>query len=317
MKERVLVIGSSGQLGTELVTSLRDIYGESEVMASDIRTPEADVGLFSQLDILDKNAFANVIQNFKPTHIYHLAALLSGTAEKQPKLGWSLNMDGLFHVLDAAKENDFIKKVYWPSSIAVFGPNTPRQNTPQHCIMDPNTIYGITKLAGERYCEYYFEKHGVDVRSLRYPGLIGYKSMPGGGTTDYAVSIYHEALKTGTYECFLNQDTYLPMAYMPDALKATLDIMHTPAENVKVRSSYNLAGISFSPKEITAAIQESIPNFNITYKPDFRQAIADSWPQSIDDSAAKQDWGWNLEYDLNKMSVDMLTNLKKMYQTEK
>lgn len=315
MKERVLVIGSAGQLGTELVTSLRDIYGESEVMASDIRSPENHNGPFTQLDILDKNAFGSLIQSFKPTHIYHLAALLSGTAEKNPKLGWTLNMDGLFHVLDAAKENDFIKKVYWPSSIAVFGPNTPRQNTPQHCIMDPNTIYGITKLAGERYCEYYFEKYGVDVRSLRYPGLIGYKSMPGGGTTDYAVSIYHEALKAGKYECFLNEDTYLPMAYMPDALRATLELMHTDASNVHVRSSYNLAGISFSPKEITRAIQDTLPNFEISYNPDFRQAIADSWPQSIDDIHAKKDWGWELEYDLNKMSADMLDNLTQMYQT--
>jgi nucleoside-diphosphate-sugar epimerase len=315
MKERVLVIGSAGQLGTELVTSLRDIYGESEVMASDIRNPENMNGPFTQLDILDKAAFGRLIQSFKPTQIYHLAALLSGTAEKNPKLGWTLNMDGLFHVLDAAKENDFIKKVYWPSSIAVFGSNTPRQNTPQNCVMDPNTIYGITKLAGERYCEYYFEKYGVDVRSLRYPGLIGYKSMPGGGTTDYAVSIYHEALKTGKYTCFLNEYTYLPMAYMPDALRATLELMHTDASNVKVRSSYNLAGISFSPKEITAAIQQTLPDFEISYEPDFRQAIADSWPQSIDDSVAMNDWGWNLEYDLNKMSVDMLDNLTQMYQT--
>jgi len=315
MKERILVIGSAGQLGTELVTSLRDIYGETEVMASDIRTPEHVDGPFTQLDILDKQAFGNLIQSFKPTQIYHLAALLSGTAEKNPKLGWALNMDGLFHVLDAAKENDFIKKVYWPSSIAVFGPNTPRLNTPQSCVMDPNTIYGITKLAGERYCEYYFEKYGVDVRSLRYPGLIGYKSMPGGGTTDYAVSIYHEALKAGKYECFLNEDTYLPMAYMPDALRATLEIMHTDAANVKVRSSYNLAGISFSPKEITQAIQKIIPQFEISYQPDFRQAIADSWPQSIDDSVAIKDWGWNLEYDLSKMSADMLKNLGTMYQT--
>lgn len=313
MKERVLVIGSSGQLGIELVTSLREIYGENNVMASDIRAQETDTAPFTQLDILDVNAFKALIQSFKPTHIYHLAALLSATAEKLPKLGWSLNMDGLFHVLDAAKENDFIKKVYWPSSIAVFGPNTPSQNTPQHCIMDPNTIYGITKLAGERYCEYYHQKHGVDVRSLRYPGLIGYKSMPGGGTTDYAVSIYHEALKTGKYECFLSENTYLPMAYMPDALRSTLELMHTDAANVKVRSSYNLAGISFSPKEIAAAIAAIVPGFSISYQPDFRQAIADSWPQSIDDEQAQKDWGWNIEYDLNKMSEDMLYNLRAMY----
>lgn len=312
-KEKVLVIGSSGQLGTELVQSLRDIYGTENVMASDIRASDEGDGPFQQLDILDKNAFENLLQTFKPTHIYHLAALLSATAEKQPKLGWSLNMDGLFHVLDAAKDLDYIKKVYWPSSIAVFGPNTPRQFTPQHCIMDPNTIYGITKLAGERYCEYYHEKYGVDVRSLRYPGLIGYKSLPGGGTTDYAVSIYHEAVQGKKFDCFLSEDTYLPMAYMPDAIRATLEIMHAQSEEIKVRSSYNLAGISFSPKEITASIQKYIPEFQIEYNPDYRQAIANSWPQSIDDSQAQKDWNWELEYDLEKMSKDMLQNLSMHY----
>ncbi len=315
MKEKVLVIGSEGQLGTELVESLRAIYGQSEVLATDLKDSGGGDGPYQKLDILDKEGFKNIIQNFKPSHIYHLAALLSATAEKNPKLGWELNMDGLFNVLDAAKEQDFIKRIYWPSSIAVFGPNTPRQNTPQHCVMDPNTIYGITKLAGERYCEYYHQKYGVDVRSLRYPGLIGYKSMPGGGTTDYAVSIYHEALKTKTFECFLNEATYLPMLYMPDALRATLELMHTASENVKIRSSYNLAGISFSPKEITAAIQQHIPDFSISYVPDYRQAIADSWPQSIDDSIATKDWNWKLEYDLNKMTADMLLNLSNQYQT--
>mgnify|MGYP001094686633 CR=1 FL=1 len=313
MKERILVIGSEGQLGTELVEELRNIYGEAEVLATDLKDSSAGVGPYKKLDILDLAAFKDIIQSFKPTHIYHLAALLSATAEKNPKLGWTLNMDGLFHVLDAAKENDFIKRVYWPSSIAVFGPNTPRQNTPQHCIMDPNTIYGISKQAGERYCEYYFQKYGVDVRSLRYPGLIGYKSMPGGGTTDYAVSIYHEALKAKTFECFLSENTYLPMLYMPDAIRATLELMHTDASNVKIRSSYNLAGISFSPKEITAAIQQHIPEFSITYKPDSRQQIADSWPQSINDMVAQQDWDWKLGYDLNKMTADMLLNLKDTY----
>jgi len=313
MKERILVIGSEGQLGTELVEELRNIYGEAEVLATDLKDSSAGIGPYQKLDILDIAAFKAIIQSFKPTHIYHLAALLSATAEKNPKLGWTLNMDGLFHVLDAAKENDFIKRVYWPSSIAVFGPNTPMQNTPQHCVMDPNTIYGISKQAGERYCEYYFHKHGVDVRSLRYPGLIGYKSMPGGGTTDYAVSIYHEALKAKTFECFLSESTYLPMLYMPDAIRATLELMHTDAENVKIRSSYNLAGISFSPKEITASIQTHIPEFSITYNPDYRQKIADSWPESINDMVAQQDWNWKLGYDLNKMTADMLLNLKDTY----
>jgi nucleoside-diphosphate-sugar epimerase len=312
-QERVLVIGSSGQLGTELVQNLRNIYGVDNVLATDIRQPEQTEGPFKTLDILDKENFKDIIQSFKPNQVYHLAALLSATAEQKPKLGWTLNMDGLFHVLDSAKEQDFIKKIYWPSSIAVFGPNTPRKNTPQHCIMDPNTIYGISKLAGERYCEYYHEKYDVDVRSLRYPGLIGYKSMPGGGTTDYAVSIYHEALKEQKYSCFLAEDTYLPMAYMPDAIRATLELMHTDTANVKIRSSYNLAGISFSPKEITQAIQSIIPAFSIDYKPDYRQAIADSWPQSINDLSAQKDWNWSLEYDLPRMTEDMLQNLSGQY----
>lgn len=312
-REKVLVIGSAGQLGTELVQSLRDIYGTENVLATDIVKSENIAEPFQVLDILDKDGFKNLVQSFKPNHIYHLAALLSATAEQKPKLGWTLNMDGLFNVLDAAKEQDFIKKVYWPSSIAVFGPNTPSKNTPQHCIMDPNTIYGISKLAGERYCEYYHEKYGVDVRSLRYPGLIGHKSMPGGGTTDYAVSIYHEALLHGKYESFLSEDTYLPMAYMPDAIRATLELMHTPESNVKIRSSYNLAGISFSPKEIAQSIKSKLPHFEMTCAPDYRQAIADSWPQSIDDSNAQNDWGWNLEYDMNKMTADMLKNLSAKY----
>ncbi len=317
MKEKVLVIGSEGQLGTELVTSLQSIYGFDNVLAADLKEVSVNDCRYEKLDILDKSSFKNIVQDFKPNHIYHLAALLSATAEKMPKLGWELNMNGLFNVLDAAKENDFIKKVYWPSSIAVFGTNTPRENTPQNCVMDPNTIYGITKLAGERYCEYYFQKHGVDVRSLRYPGLIGYKSLPGGGTTDYAVSIFHEALQTNTYECFLSEKTYLPMLYMPDALRATLELMHTESENVKIRSSYNLAGISFSPKEISDAIKKELPDFIISYKPDYRQQIADSWPQSMDDIDARNNWGWKIDYDLNKMTTDMLHNLRKQYSAKK
>ncbi len=315
MSENILVIGACGQLGTELVESLRTIYGDSNVIASDIRQSEHAVfkqGPFENLDILDKNRLSEILTKYQPKQVYHLAALLSATAEAKPKLGWTLNMDGLFNVLDAAV--DFkIGKVYWPSSIAVFGPGTPINHTPQNCVMDPNTIYGISKLAGERYCEYYFQKRGVDVRSLRYPGLIGHKSDPGGGTTDYAVSIYHDALQTGVHNCFLKDNTELPMLYMPDALKATLDIMHAPAEQIKIRSSYNLAGMSFSPAEITAAIQQYIPNFKTEYNPDSRQAIADSWPNSIDDTEARKDWGWKPDFDLDKMTKDMLVNLAPRY----
>jgi nucleoside-diphosphate-sugar epimerase len=315
MSENILVVGACGQLGTELVEELRKIYGNDHVIASDIRQSEDEVfksGPFENLDILDKARLGELLGKYKPTQVYHLAALLSATAEAKPKLGWTLNMDGLFHVLDAAIEYK-IGKVYWPSSIAVFGPGTPADNTPQHCVMDPNTIYGISKLAGERYCEYYFRKHGVDVRSLRYPGLIGYKSEPGGGTTDYAVSIYHDALTKGKHNCFLGDHTELPMLYMPDALKATLDIMHAPAEKIRIRSSYNLAGMSFAPKDITASIQQYVPGFTTEYNPDSRQAIADSWPNSIDDSEARKDWGWKPAFDLDSMTRDMLKNLAPKY----
>ena len=315
MSENILVIGACGQLGTELVEELRKIYGDSHVIASDIRQSDDEVfknGPFETLDILDKNNFTSLLQKYKPSQVYHLAALLSATAEAKPKLGWTLNMDGLFNVLDAAVDFKIVK-IYWPSSIAVFGPNTPMNDTPQNCVMDPNTVYGISKLAGERYCEYYFQKRGVDVRSLRYPGLIGYKSAPGGGTTDYAVSIYHDALTTKKHECFLGPQTQLPMLYMPDALKATLDIMHAPAEKIKIRSSYNLAGMSFSPEEIAANIKSFIPDFEISYKVDHRQAIADSWPNSINDTEARNDWGWAPSYDLNSMSKDMLINLAPRY----
>lgn len=315
MSENILVIGACGQLGTELVEELRKIYGDQHVIASDIRQSDDEVfkaGPFENLDILDKNRLGELLAKYKPAQVYHLAALLSATAEAKPKLGWTLNMDGLFNVLDAAVEHH-IGKVYWPSSIAVFGPGTPADNTPQNCVMDPNTVYGISKLAGERYCEYYFRKRGVDVRSLRYPGLIGYKSEPGGGTTDYAVSIYHDALTSGKHNCFLGDHTELPMLYMPDALKATLDIMHAPAEKIRIRSSYNLAGMSFSPKEITESIQKYIPGFTTEYNPDSRQAIADSWPNSIDDSEARKDWGWKPAFDLDAMTRDMLRNLAPRY----
>ncbi|GHA66299.1 NAD-dependent epimerase/dehydratase family protein [Pontibacter akesuensis] len=317
--DTVLVIGACGQLGSELTMELRQMYGEANVVAADIAPPKQadlrDSGPFEKVDVLDKNVLADLAAKYKFKQIYHLAAVLSATGEKNPKFAWKLNMDGLFNVLDLALEHK-VGKVYWPSSIAVFGPSTPRQNTPQQTIMDPNTVYGISKQAGERWCEYYFQKYGLDVRSLRYPGLIGYKALPGGGTTDYAVDIYHKALEGETFECFLSENTYLPMMYMPDALKATLDLMHAPAAQVKVRDSYNLSAMSFSPKEIAASIKQHIPDFEIVYKPDARQQIADSWPQSIDDSAAQQDWGWSPNYSLDAMTEDMLLNLKKMKEEQ-
>ncbi|SFG74526.1 NAD-dependent epimerase/dehydratase family protein [Pontibacter chinhatensis] len=317
--DTVLVIGACGQLGSELTMELRKMYGDANVVAADISTPKQadlrDSGPFEKVDVLDTNVLAELASKYKFKQIYHLAAVLSATGEKNPKFAWKLNMDGLFNVLDLALEQK-VERVYWPSSIAVFGPSTPRQNTPQQTVMDPNTVYGISKQAGERWCEYYFQKYGLDVRSLRYPGLIGYKALPGGGTTDYAVDIYHKAIEGENFECFLSENTYLPMMYMPDALKATLDLMHAPAESIKVRDSYNLSAMSFSPKEIAASIKKHIPEFEITYKPDSRQKIADSWPQSIDDSAAQQDWGWKPAFDLDAMTEDMLVNLKKMKQEQ-
>jgi len=307
--ERILIIGSNGQIGLELAESLRVNYGSENVICSDLRKMDQQIQPFETLDILDQKRLLEIVNKYKITQVYLLAALLSATAEKNPKFAWDLNMNGLFHVLDLAKEG-IIKKIYWPSSIAVFGPTTPRLLTPQYTVMEPNTIYGISKQAGERYCEYYHQKYGVDVRSIRYPGLIGWKSAPGGGTTDYAVHIYHEALKNKTYECFLSAETALPMMYMPDAIRATIELMESPAEKVKIRSSYNVAGISFNPEQIAASIRKHIPEFTITYKPDFRQAIADSWPQSINDDSATQDWGWKLEYDLDAMTQVMLDNLK-------
>ncbi|GAA4435004.1 NAD-dependent epimerase/dehydratase family protein [Pontibacter saemangeumensis] len=313
--ETVLVIGASGQLGSELTLALRDLYGAASVVAADVAPPKQadlrDSGPFELVDVLDKKVLGDLVSKYKFRQIYHLAAVLSATGEKNPKFAWRLNMEGLFNVLDLALEQQ-VRKVYWPSSIAVFGPHTPREHTPQHTIMDPNTVYGISKQAGERWCEYYFHKFGLDVRSLRYPGLIGYKSLPGGGTTDYAVDIYHKALQGETFECFLNEDTYLPMMYMPDALKATLDLMHAPAAQISVRDSYNLGAMSFSPEEITAAIRRHIPSFNIIYKPDARQQIAASWPKSINDSMARKDWGWQPAYTLDTMTADMLSNLKKL-----
>ena len=306
--EKILVIGSSGQIGTELTEKLQEIYGSGNVIASDIKKPFNYKGIFEELDILDEERLKEVVSDHCITQVYLLAALLSATAEKNPQFAWKLNMGSLFNVLELAKEKK-IKKVFWPSSIAVFGPTTPKENVPQFTIMEPSTVYGISKLAGERWCEYYFMKHGVDVRSLRYPGLISYKSPPGGGTTDYAVDIFYQATLKGRYECFLSENSYLPMMYMPDAIRATIELMETDAPNVKVRSSYNIAAMSFSPKEIALEIKKQLPEFGITYKPDFRQSIADSWPKSIDDSTSRKDWGWKNKFLLPEMVKDMIKNL--------
>ena len=316
MKERILIIGSSGQIGTELVIELRNIHGNDNVIASDIRPSSIEVmesGPFEKLDIMDEKLLRNIVKKYRITQVYLLAALLSANAEKNIELGWSLNMRSHSHVLDLAKDG-LIKKVFWPSSIAVFGPTTPMENTPQYTVMEPNTVYGITKQAGERWNEYYFNKFGVDVRSIRYPGLIGWKAAPGGGTTDYAVDIFHQAIQHKKYESFLSENTALPMMYMTDAIRATVDLMEAPAEQVKIRSSYNLAGVTFTPKQIADEIKKHIPDFEMTYNPDFRQAIADSWPSSIDDSYAKKDWGWELKYDLEKITSIMMKNLKEQYK---
>jgi len=315
-KDTILLIGASGQIGTDLTMSLRAIYGASHVVASDIKSASREVmesGPFEQLDIMDPVRLNEIVLKYKVAQVYLLAALLSATAEKNIELGWALNMKSLSHVLDLARHGK-VKKVYWPSSIAVFGPTTPSINTPQHTIMDPNTVYGISKQAGERWCEYYHQKFGVDVRSIRYPGLISWKAKPGGGTTDYAVHIFHEAIKYGRYQSFLSETTSLPMMYMPDAIRATLELMEAPADSIKIRSSYNVAGTSFNPAEIAAVVKQYIPHFEITYKTDERQAIANSWPQSINDSLAREHWNWKHEYDLGNMAEDMMLNLKKKYK---
>jgi nucleoside-diphosphate-sugar epimerase len=312
--ETILVIGSSGQIGTELVAELRTRYGSSNVIASDIKpaSPEQLAeGPYEVIDALNRDQVFEVVKKYKVTQVYLLAALLSATAEKNPMFAWKLNMESLFHVLEMAREGH-IRKIYWPSSIAVFGLTTPRNDTPQFTSIEPTTIYGISKQAGERWCEWYYNKHGVDVRSIRYPGLIGWKSAPGGGTTDYAVHIYHEALAKNTYTSFLSENTTLPMMYMPDAIRATIQIMEAPAEQIKYRGGYNIAGMSFSPKEIAETIARHQNGFTISYEPDFRQAIADSWPASIDDTVAREHWGWKPEFDLERMTEDMLVNLKKV-----
>jgi len=316
MGEKILVIGANGQIGTELVAAYRGIYGADAVVASDIKSPvynmRKNTGPYEIVNVLDKDNLHHIFDKHRPTQVYLLAAILSAVGEQKPKMAWDLNMTGLLNVLDFSVEFG-VKKVFWPSSIAVFGPHSPQYETPQFCVMDPNTVYGFSKLAGERWCEYYFNKYNLDVRSLRYPGLIGWRANPGGGTTDYAVHIFHQALKNGKYESFLSSNTALPMMYMDDAIRATIHLMNAPAENVRIRSAYNLAGVSFTPAQLAGEIKKHIPGFEITYaENDPRQAIADSWPKSIDDSEAKKDWGWHLDYDLPKIVEDMLSNLKEL-----
>lgn len=313
MEERIIIIGSNGQIGTELAIALRKIHGNHAVVTSDIRPPIAPVSdeIFEQIDVLNKDALQRLFEKYRPTQVYLLAALLSATGEKHPRQAWDLNMNGLLNVLDLSLEFK-VKRIFWPSSIAVFGPHSPRENTPQFTVMDPNTMYGISKLAGERICEYYHQRYGLDIRSIRYPGLISWKAEPGGGTTDYAIHIFHEALSDGRYECFLSADTELPMLYMDDAIRGTLQLMEAPSEKITIRSSYNLTGLSFTPDILAGSIRQFVPDFEITYKEnDPRQAIADGWPASIDDQYARRDWGWEPQYDLDALVAEMIQNIQK------
>jgi nucleoside-diphosphate-sugar epimerase len=311
--ERILIIGANGQIGSELAGALAQRYGADRVIASDV-SPQNTYGAarYTQLDVLDKARVAHLVADEGITQVYQLAALLSATGEQAPLKAWTLNMDGLLNILEVARERGEAGaplRVFWPSSIAAFGPNTPPQGTPQYTVMDPTTIYGISKLAGERLCEYYHARYGVDVRSIRYPGIISFKSPPGGGTTDYAIAIFHAALRGEQYECFLGPETTLPMIYMPDAIRATIELMAAPAAQLAIRSSYNVAGVSFNPRELAAAISRALPAFRISYKPDSRQAIAATWPQSLDDSKAAADWGWQARIGIDAMVADMLANI--------
>lgn len=316
--ERILVTGALGQLGTELGIELQKLFGVENVILTDIHPPIGNniKGIFSTLDILDKKSLLDIVLSNRITQIYHLAAILSASAEKTPDLAWKINMDGLLNVLEVARELH-IKKVFWPSSIAVFGNDSPKDETPQNTIMNPNTIYGITKVAGEKLCAYYSDKYSLDIRSLRYPGLIGHKSLPGGGTTDYAVEIYHEALRNGSFTCPLGEDSMLPMMFMPDAVRATIELMSADKKVLSINTSYNLAGISFTPEDIAKSIKKIVPEFSINYKPDFRKVIAESWPNSIDDSAARNDWKWKVAYNLDGMTKEMISHLRVKKQTIK
>ena len=312
IKDKILVIGACGQIGVELTLELRKIYGGANVAASDLRAENEllkGTGPYVSLDVMNKEMLHVQVIRQNITQIYLLAAILSATGEKNPNLAWHLNTQSLLNVLEIAKDEN-VRKVYWPSSIAVFGPTSPKINCPQKTVIEPTTVYGISKFAGEFWCNYFNHRYDIDVRSLRYPGLISYKSEPGGGTTDYAVEIFHDALEEDHFTCFLKEDTYLPMMYMPDAIRATIELMESPVEKISVRTSYNIHGMSFSPKEIAAEIKKHIPGFTVIYKPDYRQQIAESWPQSIDDSVAKDDWGWKPKYDLATMTTDMIENLK-------
>lgn len=315
-QEKILIMGAGGQIGVELAMALRKLYGKDNVVATDLKDahPLLDgAGPYYKLDAMDAEATLSIIKKEGITQVYLLAALLSATGEQKPKMAWDINMKSLLQVLDLGLQEK-LTKIYWPSSIAVFGPTTPKSQTPQKTVVEPKTVYGISKYAGELWCQYYFERWGLDVRSIRYPGLISWKSEPGGGTTDYAVDIYHKALEDGKYTCFLSEDTYLPMMYMDDAIRGTIELMEAPAEKIRSRIAYNLSAMSFSPKEIAEAIKKHIPDFTIDYAPDFRQQIADGWPQSINDNAARADWGWKHEFDLDRMTADMLKHLKEKKQ---
>ncbi|MCA6078063.1 NAD-dependent epimerase/dehydratase family protein [Fulvivirga sedimenti] len=309
--EKILIIGAGGQLGTELTAALREKHGKDAVVATDIREIQSADGPFEILDAMDADRLAELQSSYQFTQIYHLAAILSAKGENNPQWAWKLNMESLMNILELGK-NSGVKRIFWPSSIAVFGPGTPRQQTPQHTIMDPTTVYGISKLAGERWCEYYFNKYNVDVRSIRYPGLISYKADPGGGTTDYAIDIFKQGLLHGSYTSFLSENTYLPMMYIDDAVRGTIELMDSAPDKIKTRSSYNLGAMSFSPSELAAEIKKYLPGFSINYEPDFRQAIADSWPDSINDDAARNEWGWKPQYDLSKLTTAMIDGMKPL-----
>lgn len=313
IKDKILVIGACGQIGVELTLELRKIYGGANVIASDLRAENEllkGTGPYVSLDVMNKEMLHVQVIRQNITQIYLLAAILSATGEKNPNLAWSLNMTSLLNVLEIAKDEN-VHKVYWPSSIAVFGPTSPKINCPQQTVIEPTTVYGISKFAGEFWCNYFNQRFDIDIRSLRYPGLISYKSEPGGGTTDYAVEIFHEAIEENHYDCFLKENTYLPMMYMPDAIRATIEVMEAPVEKISIRTSYNISGVSFSPKEIATEIKKHLPGFTISYEPDYRQQIANSWPQSIDDTVARNDWGWKPKYDLASLTSDMIQNLEK------
>lgn len=308
--EKILITGALGQIGTELTNRLIEIYGEDNVIVSDIQeNPKTTAKYYEKVDVSDAELVKKVVEKYEINVVYHLASLLSGTSEKNPHFAWKLNVEPLLQFLEMAKEG-ILKKVFWPSSIAVFGKGIPKENVGQEVVLNPTTVYGISKLAGEKWCEYYHEKYGVDVRSIRYPGLISWKTPAGGGTTDYAVEIFYKAIEEGKYTSFISENTAMPMLYMDDAIEATLQLMQAPSENLSVRTSYNLGGLSFTPKELSEEIKQLIPSFEIDYEPDFRQAIADSWPASIDDSVAKKDWGLNYKFGVKEMTEDMVKNLK-------